>query len=278
MSKYTATHGHPISRLPATKGCGASIITGCRSRPPLRRTSPAKCSLSWHAVCRRMFGSCLSSHATRTSLQVLQQPCYSNDAGSRGILCGSKSSRGLTEPRSSVLDCRNLAIPAGSRESPRFGSKKRTSLVPQTAPGAFESVKEHTTVSQQDTDSAPEPALSSVSTQRVTSRQRRMRSSPNSQGYAADGLLPEPHQHLSSNGSQSGRQHSVHSDSADLQTGSYSGHSETVRGLVYGATVKFSDSAALRLRRRAMVVWEQVGSSRVQSPGEDACMGSPASC
>jgi hypothetical protein len=33
---------------------------------------------------------------------------------------------------------------------------------------------------------------------------------------------------------------------------------DAVRGLVYGATVRFSDSAALRLRRRAMVVWEQV--------------------
>lgn len=33
---------------------------------------------------------------------------------------------------------------------------------------------------------------------------------------------------------------------------------DDVRGLVYGATVRFSDSAALRLRRRAMVVWEEV--------------------
>ena len=33
---------------------------------------------------------------------------------------------------------------------------------------------------------------------------------------------------------------------------------DAVRGLVYGATVRFSDSAALRLRRRAMVVWEEV--------------------
>jgi hypothetical protein len=36
------------------------------------------------------------------------------------------------------------------------------------------------------------------------------------------------------------------------------GGDDAVRGLVYGATVRFSDSAALRLRRRAMVVWEQV--------------------
>jgi hypothetical protein len=35
-----------------------------------------------------------------------------------------------------------------------------------------------------------------------------------------------------------------------------------VRGLVYGATVRFSDSAALRLRRRAMVVWEEVRCDR----------------
>eukprot|EP00878_Enallax_costatus_P016953 GHUV01017796.1.p1 GENE.GHUV01017796.1~~GHUV01017796.1.p1 ORF type:complete len:392 (+),score=79.94 GHUV01017796.1:503-1678(+) len=38
---------------------------------------------------------------------------------------------------------------------------------------------------------------------------------------------------------------------------------DAVRGLVYGATVRFSDSAALRLRRRAMVVWEQCGPKRV---------------
>jgi hypothetical protein len=34
--------------------------------------------------------------------------------------------------------------------------------------------------------------------------------------------------------------------------------SDDVHGLVYGATLRFSDSAALRLRRRAMVVWEEV--------------------
>jgi hypothetical protein len=48
-------------------------------------------------------------------------------------------------------------------------------------------------------------------------------------------------------------------------TGSWSdGRSDDVHGLVYGATVRFSDSAALRLRRRAMVVWEEVSESTAQ--------------
>lgn len=42
---------------------------------------------------------------------------------------------------------------------------------------------------------------------------------------------------------------------------------DDVRGLVYGATVRFSDSAALRLRRRAMVVWE-----KVRQEGTHACI------
>jgi hypothetical protein len=49
-------------------------------------------------------------------------------------------------------------------------------------------------------------------------------------------------------------------------SGSWSdGRSDDVHGLVYGATVRFSDSAALRLRRRAMVVWEEVSGSTVQN-------------
>eukprot|EP00775_Hariotina_reticulata_P003609 gene3609-3873_t len=38
---------------------------------------------------------------------------------------------------------------------------------------------------------------------------------------------------------------------------------ESESGLIYGATVRFSDSAALRLRRRAMVVWDKGGPQRV---------------
>jgi hypothetical protein len=34
---------------------------------------------------------------------------------------------------------------------------------------------------------------------------------------------------------------------------------------VYGATVRFSDSAALRLRRRAMVVWEEVSGTHTRA-------------
>jgi hypothetical protein len=30
------------------------------------------------------------------------------------------------------------------------------------------------------------------------------------------------------------------------------------KGLIYGATVRFADSAALRLRRRAVVMWDEV--------------------
>jgi hypothetical protein len=33
------------------------------------------------------------------------------------------------------------------------------------------------------------------------------------------------------------------------------------KGLIYGATVRFSDSAALRLRRRAVVMWDKVRAS-----------------
>eukprot|EP00879_Flechtneria_rotunda_P020439 GHRR01021504.1.p1 GENE.GHRR01021504.1~~GHRR01021504.1.p1 ORF type:complete len:432 (+),score=133.73 GHRR01021504.1:71-1297(+) len=38
---------------------------------------------------------------------------------------------------------------------------------------------------------------------------------------------------------------------------------DAVQGLVSGATVRFNDSAALRLRRRAMIVWEQGAPQRV---------------
>lgn len=46
-------------------------------------------------------------------------------------------------------------------------------------------------------------------------------------------------------------------------TGADRHDADAVRGLVYGATVRFSDSAALRLRRRAMVVWEESGPHKV---------------
>jgi hypothetical protein len=45
------------------------------------------------------------------------------------------------------------------------------------------------------------------------------------------------------------------------------GADDAVRGLIYGATLRFSDSAALRLRRRAMVVWEQVRQQPRRLPG-----------
>jgi TolA-binding protein len=53
------------------------------------------------------------------------------------------------------------------------------------------------------------------------------------------------------------------------------GGDDAVRGLIYGATVRFSDSAALRLRRRAMVVWEQVGAQGWSRPGSSGCAAAP---
>lgn len=71
-------------------------------------------------------------------------------------------------------------------------------------------------------------------------------SSRRSSGSTTSSQKPAPSS-SSSNGSHSGN-----------GTGADRHDADAVRGLVYGATVRFSDSAALRLRRRAMVVWEEV--------------------
>jgi flagellar motor protein MotB len=71
-------------------------------------------------------------------------------------------------------------------------------------------------------------------------------------------------QHLQQPQLQQPQQQAFHSNASSASTMSMApldsawGGDDAVRGLVYGATVRFSDSAALRLRRRAMVVWEQV--------------------
>jgi hypothetical protein len=84
--------------------------------------------------------------------------------------------------------------------------------------------------------------------------------------YTDDSSLPQIQYEL--NSSVAGRSSSLDAHMLALPTGSpavsqsaapwQDDSTDAAHGLVHGATLRFSDSPALRLRRRAMVVWEQV--------------------